>query len=270
MESFYLDRPLNFAHQGASYEAPGNTLAAFLLAIELGADGIELDVHLSKDGEPVVIHDFTLERTTNGEGLVRDKTLAELKGLDAGIWFDPAFIGERIPTLQEVFDAVGDRLLLNIELKTNAVRDDGLVPAVVRLVEENHLLERVVVSSFNPLAVWWVKRLNPWIPVGLLYAQDAPLLLRGPWLQRFMRLKALHPHFTLVDSGYVRRARKRGCRVHVWTADDPGEMWQLMRMGVDLIITNRPDLLRQVLLLGRGRWRSPTHRLLAPPPAEGR
>lgn len=270
MESFYLDRPLNFAHQGASHEAPGNTLAAFLLAIELGADGIELDVHLSKDGEVVVIHDFTLEGATDGEGLVRDKTLAELKDLDAGIWFDPAFSGERIPTLQEVFDAVGDRLLLNIELKTKAIRDDELVPAVVRLIEENHLLERVVVSSFNPWAVWSVKRLNPWIPVGQLSAPDGPLLLRRSWLQRLMRLEAIHPHYTLVDSEYVRRARKRGCRVNVWTADDPGEMWQLMRMGVDLIITNRPDLLRQVLLVGRGRWRSPTDRLLASSHSEER
>jgi glycerophosphoryl diester phosphodiesterase len=270
MESFYLDRPLNFAHRGASYEAPANTLAAFLLAVELGADGIELDVHLSKDGEAVVVHDFTLEATTDGEGLVRNKTLAELKELDAGIWFDPAFIGQRIPTLQEVIDAVGDRLLFNIELKTASVRDDGLAAVVVRTIEENHLLDRVVVSSFNPLAIRWIKRLNPWVPVGLLYAPDMPFLLRRPWLQRLLRPEALHPHYTLVDGEYVRRARKRGCRVHVWTADDPGEMWQLMRMDVDLIITNRPDLLRQVLLAGQGRWWSPARRLLAPPHSEGR
>jgi glycerophosphoryl diester phosphodiesterase len=270
MESLYLDRPLNFAHRGASYEAPANTLAAFLLAVELGADGIELDVHLSRDGEVVVVHDFTLEATTDGEGPVRNKTLAELKELDAGIWFDPAFAGQRIPTLQEVIDAVGDRLLLNIELKTTSIRDDGLAAVVVRTIEENHLLDRVVVSSFNPLAIRWIKRLNPWVPVGLLYAPDMPFLLRRPWLQRLLRPEALHPHYTLVDGEYVRRARKQGCRVHVWTADDPGEMWQLMRMNVDLIITNRPDLLRQVLLAGHGRWRSPTRRLLAlPHPEEG-
>ena len=120
-------RPLNFAHRGASHEAPANTLAAFLLAVDLGAEGIELDVHLSKDGHVVVIHDFDVAATTDGQGLVCDKTLAELKDLDAGSWFDPVFAGQRIPTLQEVIDAVGGRLLLNIELKVR-VDDGGLRP----------------------------------------------------------------------------------------------------------------------------------------------
>jgi glycerophosphoryl diester phosphodiesterase len=269
VEPFYLDRPLIFAHQGASHEAPANTLAAFLLAFELGSDGIELDVHLSKDGQVVVIHDFTLEATTDGQGLVRDKTLAELKELDAGTWFDPDFAGQRIPTLQEVIDVVGDRLLLNIELKTASIRDDGLAAAVVRIIEENHLLQRVIVSSFNPLAVRWLKHLNPWVSAGLLYSPDLPFLLRRPWMRHLLRLEALHPHYTLVDREYVRWARERDLRVHVWTADDPGEMWQLMRRGVDIIITNRPDLLREVLLVGQGRWGSPLRRMLAPPQPEG-
>ena len=104
MDSYYSDRPLNFAHRGASYEAPENTLAAFMLAAELGADGIELDVQLSKDGQVAVIHDFTLETTTNGHGPVGAKTLAELQELDAGSRFDPLFAGQQIPTLQEVID----------------------------------------------------------------------------------------------------------------------------------------------------------------------
>jgi glycerophosphoryl diester phosphodiesterase len=264
MESFYWDRPLNFAHRGASYEAPSNTLVAFLLAVELGADGIELDVHLSKDGEVVVIHDFTLEATTDGRGRVQDKTLAELKDLDAGAWFDPTFAGQRIPTLQAVIDAVGERLLLNIELKTTSIRDDGLALAVVRAIEENHLLGRVVVSSFNPLAIWRVKRLNPWIPTGFLYASGMSFWLRWPWLGYLLQPDALHPHHSLVDNRYVRWAKTRGYRLHVWTADDPGDMWRLMRMGVDLIITNRPDLLRRVLLASRGRWRSSPYHQLAP------
>lgn len=270
MESFYLDRPLNFAHRGASHEAPANTLAAFLLAVERGADGIEFDVHLSRDGDVVVIHDFSLEATTDGQGPVRDKTLAQLKKLDAGGWFDPAFIGQRIPTLQEVVDAVGDRLLLNIELKVAGLQDTGLAPAVVRILEENHLLDRVVVSSFNPLAVRHVKRLNPWVSVGLLYAPDMPVPLRRPWLRHLLQAEALHPPHSLVDAAYVRWAREKGYRVHVWTADDPGDMWQLMRNGVDLIITNRPDLLRRVLAAGLGRWRAPRQRLLPQPRSEAK
>jgi glycerophosphoryl diester phosphodiesterase len=248
MEPFYQDHPLNFAHRGASYEAPGNTLAAFLLAAELGADGIELDVQLSRDGEIVVMHDSTLEATTNGHGPVSSQTLAELKRLDAGSWFDPAFARQQIPTLQEVVEAVGHHLLLNIELKTaQRLGDDGLAAAVVRLLEENHLLDRVVISSFNPFAVRRVRERNPWIAVGLLYGPGMPFLLRRPWMRRFVHPDALHPHYTSVHARYVAWAHKKGYRVHTWTVDEPKDMERLTQAGTDLIITNRPDLLREVV-----------------------
>lgn len=265
MNSFYLDRPLNFAHRGASHEAPENTLAAFLLAAELEVDGVELDVQLTRDGEIVVIHDFALETTTDGQGPVSDRTLAELKELDAGSWFDPTFAGERIPTLQEVVETVGHRILLNIELKTASLRDNGLAAAVARTIEDNHLLDQVVVSSFNPLAVWRIKMMNPWIPTGLLYAPDMPVVLRRPWLRHLVHPEALHPHYSMVDNSYVRWTKERGYRLHTWTVDGPGEMWQLMRQGVDLIITNRPDLLTQVLLTGTGQQHSPAQRLPSAP-----
>lgn len=247
MDSYYSERPLNFAHRGASHEAPENTIAAFLLAAELGADGIELDVQLSKDGEVAVIHDFSLESATDGHGPVRARTMAELQKLDAGSWFDPTFAGQQIPTLQQVVDAVGPRLLLNIELKTASLTDSNLARAVVRIVEENQLLDRVVISSFNHLALRKVRQLNPWIPIGLLYSPDIPLPLRRTWLRPLLRPEALHPYYEMLDSKTVRWAKERGYRLHTWTVDDPGAMWQLMRLGVDLIITNRPDLLRQVL-----------------------
>jgi glycerophosphoryl diester phosphodiesterase len=239
-------RPLSFAHRGASYHAPANTLAAFLAAIDLGADGIEFDAHLSKDKQVVVIHDFVVDGTTDGHGLVQEKTLAELKELDAGSWFHPSFAGERIPTLQEVIDAVGSRLLLNIELKVRGLRDDGLAAAVVRHVEENHLLDRVILSSFSRLAVRRVKQLNSRIPTGLLYMGD-PLLIRRPWPAAALRPEAVHPYYRMIDGRYVRWAREQGYRIHPWTVDAPGEMERLAALGVDLIITNRPDLLRQVL-----------------------
>lgn len=251
MGLFFQNRPLNFAHRGASYEAPANTLAAFMLAAELGADGIEFDVQLSKDGQVVVIHDFTLDATTDGHGPVGDKTLDELQALDAGSWFDAAFAQQRIPTLQEVADAVGHRLLLNIELKTQSLRDDGLAAAVVKAVEENNLQDRVVISSFNPLAVWRAKHLNVDLPAGLTYTPDSPFFLRRPWLRYVVPLDALHPFHTLVDGAYLRWARQRGFRVHTWTVDDTGEMQRLVQAGVDLLITNRPDLLWQVLQASR-------------------
>jgi len=268
MESIYLDRPLNFAHRGASFEAPDNTLAAFLLAAELGADGIELDVQLSKDGEVVVIHNLALEATTDGQGPVREKTLGELRELDAGSWYDPTFAGQRIPTLQEVIETVGHRLLLNIELKSAGLRDDGLAAQVVRIIEDYHLLDRVVLSSFNPLELRRVKQLNPWIPIGLLYAPDMPIFLRRPWFRYLLQFEALHPHHSLVNERYLRWARGHGYRVHTWTVDDPGKMWQFMRQGVDLIITNRPDLLHQVLLTGPQGQPPPGQQLSSSPPSE--
>ena len=253
-ESFYLDRPLNFAHRGASHQAPENTLAAFLLAVELGADGIELDVQLSRDGEIVVIHDFALETTTDGTGPVRERTLAELKELEAGRRSEDPYAGQQIPTLQEVIATVGDGLLLNIELKTASWRDDGLAGTVVQAIEDNHLLDRTIISSFNPLALRRVSRLNPGIPTGLLYAPDLPPPLRRPWARHLLELDAIHPHHSLVDDGYVGWARERGYRVHTWTVDDPGRMRQMVQTGVDIVITNRPDLFRQVLQAGSGEW----------------
>lgn len=247
MESFYLDRPLNYAHRGACHDAPENTLAAFAAAADKGADGIELDVQLSKDGHIVVIHDFNLETTTDGRGLVRNRTLAELKELDAGAWFASAFAGQRIPTLQEVFDTVGGRLLLNIELKTPSWRGDRLAAAVVQAVEKNNLQERVLISSFNPLALRQVRKHNARIAIGLLYASDLPFRLRRPWLHGLIRPDALHPHRSLVDDSFMRWAKGQGYRVHTWTVDEPSEMRRLAQRKVDLIITNRPGRLRRVL-----------------------
>jgi glycerophosphoryl diester phosphodiesterase len=245
-------RPLNYAHRGASHGAPANTLAAFLLAAELGADGAELDVHLSKDGEAVVIHDFTLEGTTDGHGLVREHTLAELKRLDAGGWFGAAYSGERIPTLQEVVDAVGHRLLLNIELKSGSWRDEGLVAEAVRIVEDNNIADRVIISSFNPNLLLQVRKANPAIPVGMLYSPDQNLIMRKAWFRHLVRPDALHPDSSMVDSFYASWARARGYRLHVWTVDEPGAMRELVEIGVDIIITNRPDVLREVLGTVRG------------------
>ena len=224
MKPFYLDRPLNFAHRGASHHAPENTLAAFILAAEMGAEGIELDVQLSKDGALVVIHDFGLETTTDGTGPVRERTLIELRELDAGLRFDPAYAGQRIPTLQEVIDAVGHRLLLNIELKTSSWRDDGLARAVVQSIEDNDLLDRTVVSSFNPLALYRVNKLDRFVSTGLLYAPDLPMPLRISWTRHLLKLDAIHPHHSLVDDRYVKWARERGYRVHTWTVDAPDRM----------------------------------------------
>jgi glycerophosphoryl diester phosphodiesterase len=240
-------RPLNLAHRGASQEAPENTMAAFRLAAELGADGVEFDVQLCEDGEAVVIHSSTLDKTTDGGGQVKDATLAELQELDAGSWFAPQFAGERIPTLAQVLHELGPRLVLNIELKTGTLLSDGLESEVVRLVEDTNLAHHVIISSFNPLALWRVRRLNRFISTGLLYAPSQPRHLRGRWLQPLVRPNALHPRWDMLDQEGVTAAHRKGLKVNPWTCNESDSMLHLVGWGVDAIITDRPDLLYDLL-----------------------
>lgn len=254
MAFFRPDRPLNLAHRGASRWAPENTLAAFRLALEQGADGFELDVHLSRDGVPVVFHDADLGRTTDGRGRVSERTVAELKALDAGAWFDPRFAGERIPTLAEVFEAFGDRARYNIELKTFSARDDGLVRAVVETVRRYRLGEAVLLSSFNPLALRRAWRLAPEIPRGLLIAPDLPLPLRRAWLAPLAPHHARHLHASMINEATAQACRRRGYALVAWTVNAPEEMRRLIRLGVAAIITDDPAALRACLEeAGRGR-----------------
>ena len=238
---------VNIAHRGASAVAPANTLAAFEKAVELGADGIEFDVHLSADGVPVVIHDFSVDSTTDGSGRVAEMTIVQLAQLDVGSYFDPAFAGERIPTLEAVLEAMGGRLLLNIELKSTSLRDKGLEQTVIAQIERHGLGTSVLFSSFNPFSLRRAKRIAPHIAVGLLYGPDLPLPLRRAWLAPLVPHEARHPEHTMVDAHYMAWARRRGYRVNTWTVDDPDEMHRLIGLGVDGIITNVPDVLRSIL-----------------------
>jgi glycerophosphoryl diester phosphodiesterase len=247
MANWETGRTLNIAHRGASGCTPPNTLAAFKKAVELGADGVEFDVQLSADGVPVIIHDFTVDSTTDGSGRVAEMTLTQLKQLDAGSRFDPAFAGERIPTLEEALEAVGDRLLLDIELKDFSLRDGGLEQAVVTQIEQHGLGDRVLISSFNPFALRRAKRIAPHIPAGLLYGPRLSLPLRRAWLAPLAPHEARHPEHTMVDARYMAWARRRGYRVNTWTVHDPDEMRRLAGLGVEGIITPVPDLLRKVL-----------------------
>jgi len=238
---------LNIAHRGASAVSPQNTLAAFEKAVELGADAIELDVHLSADGVPVVIHDSNVDATTDGSGRVAELHLVQLKQLDAGSTFGPSFSGERIPTLEEVLQAFGRRALLNIELKSFSLRGNRLEQAVIGLIERYGLEDRVLLSSFNPFSLRRAKKLAPHISAGLLYAPDLPIPLSRAWLAPLCPHEARHPKHTMVDADYMAQVRKHGYRVNVWTVDDPDEMHRLIELGVDGIITNVPDVLRDIL-----------------------
>jgi glycerophosphoryl diester phosphodiesterase len=243
----YQHTPLVLAHRGASYDTPENTLAAFRRAREMGADGVELDTLLSRDGVPVVIHNMTLEETTNGVGAVADLDLAMLKTLDAGSHFDVQFKGEQIPTLDEALEALGPDMIVNVELKTFSWRGDGLEQAALNAIRRQKAANRAIVSSFNPFALRRFRALAPDIPIGYLYAPRTPIYLRFGWFMWGLPHEARHPHHTMIDARYMAWARARGYRVHTWTVDAPERIRELRDLNVDAIITNRPDVALEVL-----------------------
>jgi glycerophosphoryl diester phosphodiesterase len=249
LAAWYQGRTLNFGHRGASHDAPANTIASFELAVEAGADGVELDVMLSKDGTAVVIHDETVDSTTDGHGPVSSFTLAELKTLDAGSYKGAQYAGARIPTLEEVFEAVGQRLLINIELKGMTARADGLEALVARLIAKHGMDQRVIISSFNPIRLRRFRQAAPHIPIGFLHQTQTPLPLRLLLNALLIGLprEADHPQQTAVTAEYLARMHAQGRRVNTWVVNDPARMAALRDLGVDLIMTDRPDVLHGVL-----------------------
>lgn len=222
--------PAIIAHRGASAHAPENTLAAFRKAMEARADGIELDVHLSADGMVVVIHDADLSRTTNGSGKVHQTTLAELQKLDAG--------GEPVPLLEEVLQILDDNTFLNIELKGN---HNQLPAEVVQLVEKYKKESQVVYSSFNPRLLKKLNQIAPQSAVGLLLLPGFPGKLIQSIFETRLNLWSLHPHFSMVDKPYMRRAKQKGLRVFTYTVNHPEDVKRLLNDGIDGIITDNPS-----------------------------
>ncbi len=245
LQTMYASRPLVFGHRGASAYAPENTLPAFQRAAELNAHGVELDVQLTSDGVPVVIHNFTVEKTTNGSGAVAEMTLDQLKSLDAGAWFDPEFAGTRIPTLPEVFDAVGNDLYINVELKTESVESDGLEEAVATSIRTHQMGERVLISSFNPLALIRFRKIAPEIPLGFLYSPDT-LGFLAEGIAEFT-YDAIHPQFAMIDEHHIRQAREANYYINTWTVNNPEKAVELLNLGVDLFISDKPDVILRAL-----------------------
>lgn len=237
-----LPRPIIFAHRGACSHAPENTLAAFELALTQQADAIELDVKLSADSHVVVHHDATVDRTTNGRGQIKELTLAELRTLDAGSPFSEAFKGQRIPTLDEVFETVGKRTFINVELTNYSTPRDELVETVCMLVKKHKLQKRILFSSFFASNLSKARSYLPNVPLGLL---ALPGLL-GTWARSFGfafgKFDALHPALRDMTQQQVARVHRLNRRVHVWTVNDEKDMSRLFGWGVDAIFTDDPQL----------------------------
>ena len=235
------------AHRGFSGAAPENTLAAFRKGIEIGSDMVELDVHLSRDGELVVIHDETLERTTNGKGMVVDHTLYELKKLDAGSSFGPQFAGERIPTLKEVFDLAKGRVLVNVEIKNPTHKRysiSELSEKTFAAVKKAGMLDKVIFSSFNPAALEWVEGAEPKAWTAFLFHRpwNSPRDIPGSQEYAVLNLRNIY-----LTREKVAEIKKAGKRINVYTVNPEQEIRQFVDWGVDGIITNYPDRLIQIL-----------------------
>ncbi|MCL4824084.1 MAG: hypothetical protein KJZ57_07680 [Anaerolineales bacterium] len=237
-----MSRPILLGHRGAKNYAPENTLAAFTLALEQGADGVELDAKLSADGVVVVHHDAMLDRTTDGKGPLARHTFAQLRELDAGSFFSEKFRGEKIPTLEEVFETVGKRAVVNVELTNYSTPFDRLVEMVCELVRRHTLQKSVIFSSFFAGNLKKAARFLPEVPRGLLTQPGLPGLWGRSFGFNFGDYAALHPHLADVTAQQVYRVHKLGRKINVWTANAEDDIRGLAAWGVDGIITDDPPL----------------------------
>jgi glycerophosphoryl diester phosphodiesterase len=238
-----MKTPWVIAHRGASGHAPENTMTAFRTAVELGASFIETDLHVTRDGAFVAIHDDTVDRTTNGSGEVADFTLEELRRADAGMWFDRDFLGERVPGLPEIlhFADVND-VIFYLELKYPAVA--GMDHALAAALTKANATARTIVISFDPATLAPLRRIDPAIMVGLLVEDENPNCI-----QQALDLGArqICPKFSLVNSKLIDEAHRADVQVVTWTVNSAEQMRLMIATGVDGIMTDFPDRLRAVI-----------------------
>jgi len=247
-----VGRPLVLGHRGASAVAPENTLAAFALAMEKGADGFELDVWRCGSGEVVVIHDEDANRVGSSPLRVTRAPLVRLRDLDVGSWRGAAYRGERVPRLEEVL-AGFPAAVVNIELKAGRVPDPRLAEAVARIVRQAGAAERVVVSSFSGSLIGAFRLRAPEIPAGFLVDRRRLWQARVAMCTGFLGIPALHPSLDLATEERVRAWKRRGLCLAVWTVDDPLEVDRLCRLGVEAVISNVPEVAREAVRRASGR-----------------
>lgn len=243
------------AHRGANKRAPQNTLPAFQKALDMNTDGFETDVHLTKDGVPVICHNKTIDATSNGTGAIEDMTLEQLKSYDFGSYMGLEFKGTTLPTLEEFLQlAQGKNLkILNIELKQepDAARREKLVRTTLEMVEKYGLSDILLISTFSTKILALIQEISPKTKTAYLYPQGywqgykvAYLPIR---LLKKLGCYAVHPHKICVRKGYVEAMHKAGIKVNVWTIDESNDIKAMLEAGVDGIITDCPDRVRALI-----------------------
>ena len=235
-----------WAHRGASGYAPENTLEAFELAARQKADGVELDVQLSKDGELVVIHDETIDRVTDGKGKVKDFTVRELKSFKAN-QTHPEYANAIIPTLEEVYDLLKPiGLKINVELKTGIYFYPDIEKKLLALTRKKGMEEKVWYSSFNHYSLIRLKELAPSVRTGILYADG--IVNVWDYAKKTVGADALHPFFyNLQYPEYLEKTRALGLETHAWTVNENEDIRALAKAGIEAIITNYPDKARKII-----------------------
>lgn len=241
-------------HRGASGHAPENTLIAFEKARQLGAIWLEFDVQLCQTGEVIVLHDDTLERTTDLKQPVRpiEFSLSALKNLDAGSWFSPEFAGEPIPTLEEVLERFGGTLGLNIEIKSKIGVESnvGIEAKIAEMLQRYNLFDSVIVSSFDPTRLFKMQQVDSRVKLGVLYSEQAFEYMPSYdpiKIAKSLGAVALHPDHKLVTADLVAEAGQAGLAINTWTVNEPTDMHRMLDLGVAMIITNYPDKLKSLL-----------------------
>lgn len=239
-------RPLIFGHRGYASLAPENTMAAFTMCATRGIFGIELDVHLCRSGELMVIHDHTVERVANVPGRVEQMSLGELRELDVGSHAGARYTGERIPLLREVLETFGDSIHYDIELKMEGTRNTGLAEKTWELIQATHLENVVLVSSFNPFAIRQFTQVSKHaVPTAVIYseAEEVPAPLRHGWGRHIARCSVLKPDWNLVTAKSVKKFNKRlDYPLLAWTVDDYLVGKRLIDLGVTGLVSNNPGL----------------------------
>ena len=235
-----MEKTVIQAHRGASAYAPENTLPSFQLAVDMGADGIECDIHLSRDGKFVVCHDHTVNRTSNGTGEISALSLEEIKALDFGAKFNPKYAGTPAPTLEEMLDVVRGMKVINIEIKRfeHAMGLNASLDLFYSILQQYEIIGKTIVSSFDKLALRRLKQLHPDVYTCLLYDK-----MKSPAATaQKLGCSAIHPYYGFLSKRTVNSAHARKLKVNCWTVDDADEIAYMIDLGCDGIITNRPDV----------------------------
>jgi glycerophosphoryl diester phosphodiesterase len=237
-----LPSPLILCHRGAKNHAPENTLAAFKIALNLGADGFELDTQLTSDGHVVVLHDPTVDRTTNGHGKLSRLPLAKLRELDAGSSFSEKFRGEKIPTLDDVFETIGKRAIINVELKNFSTPFDNLTEKVCEVVRRHEMQKNILFSSFLPWNLKKAARILPEVPRGLITIKGRLGVWGRSFGFNFGDYDALHSYLGDVTAQQVQCVHKLKRKINVWVVNKEDDLRRLFNWGVDGIMTDDPRL----------------------------